>query len=124
MAQEMSYQTSGIDASVSAGGVKLNMIRRTAATASTDRLKCPYPAGCVAGENNLTQRLQDSRRQRQQRDRLHLDLSGSPGRSMRKKDFGSSRPHVTTAPNGVTNTFPGQRLAGQGLQLHWDALGV
>ena len=49
MSQEMSYQTSGIDASVSSGGVKLNMIPKDGGNRFSGAAQLLVSAGCVAG---------------------------------------------------------------------------
>src|SRR4029078_5467599 len=59
MIQEMSYQTSGIDASVSAGGVKLNMIPKDGGNRFSGSARLSYRPGAWQGDN-LTDRLKNA----------------------------------------------------------------
>src|SRR5262249_55921184 len=76
MSAEMSYQTSGIDASVSSGGVKLNMIPKDGGNKFSGTTQLSYRPGAWQG-NNLTPRLQTAGLASGNSTEYIYDLSGS-----------------------------------------------
>ena len=76
MNQEVSYQTSGIGAETSAGGVRLNMIPREGGNRFSGDFTAAYRPGDWQGDN-LTQRHIDMGLTSGQRDRPHHRLHRS-----------------------------------------------
>jgi hypothetical protein len=123
MAQEMSYQTSGIDASVSAGGVKLNMIPKEGGNRFNGSAQVSYRPGAWQG-NNLTPRLQSAGVTANNVTDYIYDLSGSQGGPIAKDRlwfFAAARDYRTN--NGVTNTFFDGGSQGKDYNYIRDALG-
>ena len=123
MAQEMSYQTSGIDASVSAGGVKLNMIPKDGGNRFSGAAQVSYRPGAWQG-NNLTQRLKDAGVSANNVTDYIYDLSGAQGGPIVKDKiwfFATARDYRTN--NGVTNTFFDDGSQGKDYNYIRDALG-
>jgi hypothetical protein len=105
MSQEMSYQTSGIDASVSSGGVKLNMIPKEGGNRFSGSAQLSYRPGAWQGDN-FTDRLKNAGLGVTNSTEYIYDLSGSQGGPIvrdRLWFFGTARDYRTN--NGVANTF-------------------
>jgi len=123
MAQEMSYQTSGIDASVSAGGVKLNMIPKDGGNRFNGAAQLSYRPGAWQGDN-LTDRLRTAGVSANNVTDYIYDLSGSQGGPIAKDRmwfFATARDYRTN--NGVTNTFFDDGNQGKDYNYIRDALG-
>jgi len=123
MAQEMSYQTSGIDASVSAGGVKLNMIPKEGGNRFTGATQLSYRPGAWQGDN-LTDRLKSAGLSVGNSTKYIYDLSGSQGGPIMKDRiwfFAAARDYRTN--NGVTDTFFDNGDQGTDYNYIRDALG-
>ena len=123
MAAEMSYQTSSIDASVSAGGVKLNMIPKDGGNRYNGSTQVSYRPGPWQG-NNLTDRLKSAGVSANNVTDYIYDLSGSEGGPLAKDKiwfFATARDYRTN--NGVTNTFFDGGKQGKDYNYIRDALG-
>ncbi len=122
MSQEMSYQTAGIDASVSAGGVRLNMIPKEGGNRFSGSGQVSYRPGQWQG-NNLTQRLQDAGVSAGNSTDYIYDLSGALGGPVAKDKiwfFATARDYRTN--NGVTNTFQDNGSQGKDYNYIRDGL--
>jgi len=123
MAQEMSYQTSGIDASVSAGGVKLNMIPKDGGNRFTGAANLSYRPGAWQGDN-LTDRLKSAGLTVGNSTQYIYDLSGSEGGPLMKDKiwfFATARDYRTN--NGITDTFFDNGKQGTDYNYIRDGLG-
>jgi hypothetical protein len=123
MSQEMSYQTSGIDASVSSGGVKLNMIPKEGGNRFTGSSQLSYRPGAWQGDN-FTDRLKNAGLGVTNTTDYIYDLSGSQGGPIVKDKvwfFASARDYRTN--NGVANTFADNGEQGKDYNYIRDALG-
>src|SRR5215831_12008882 len=123
MSQEMSYQTSGIDASVSSGGVKLNMIPKEGGNRYSGSIQLSDRPGQWQG-NNLTSRLQTAGLTVGNSTKYIYDLSGAEGGKIvqdRLWFFASGRDYRTN--NGVSNTFFDDGSIGTDYNYIRDALG-
>jgi hypothetical protein len=123
MSQEMSYQTSGIDASVSSGGVKLNMIPKEGGNRYSGSIQLSDRPGQWQG-NNLTPRLQTAGLTVGNSTKYIYDLSGAEGGKIvrdRLWFFASARDYRTN--NGVSNTFFDDGSIGTDYNYIRDGLG-
>src|SRR5262245_329368 len=123
MAAEMSYQTSSIDASVSAGGVKLNMIPKDGGNRFNGSVQVSERPGAWQGDN-LTDRLRAAGVSANNVTDYIYDLSGSQGGPIAKDKiwfFASARDYRTN--NGITNTFFDDGKQGKDYNYIRDALG-
>ncbi len=122
MSQEMSYQTSGIDASTSSGGVKLNMIPKEGGNRFSGSSTLSYRPGAWQGDN-LTPRLKAAGIAASNTTDYIFDLTGSQGGPIMKDKiwfFVSGREYRTN--NGVTNTFQNDGSQGKDLNFIRDGL--
>ncbi len=123
MSQEMSYQTSGIDASVSSGGVKLNMIPKDGGNRFSGSTQLSFRPGEWQG-NNLTPRLITAGLGATNSTEYIYDLSGSQGGPIAKDKlwfFASARDYRTS--NRIPNTFFDDGKQGVDYNYVRDALG-
>ena len=103
--QEMSYQTSGIGAETSGGGVRLNLIPREGGNRFSGDTGISYRPGAWQG-NNLTQRLKDAGLTAGNVTDYIVDFTVSQGGPIKKDKlwfFATYRDYDTK--NGVSNTF-------------------
>jgi hypothetical protein len=123
MSQEMSYHTSGIDASVSSGGVKLNMIPKEGGNRFSGSAQISYRPGAWQGDN-LTDRLIKAGLSASNNTDYIYDLSGGQGGPIVRDKlwfFATGRDYRTN--NGVTNTFFDDGSQGTDYNYIRDALG-
>jgi hypothetical protein len=123
MAAEMSYQTSSIDASVSAGGVKLNMIPKDGGNRFNGSVQISDRPGQWQG-NNLTPRLKSAGVTANNVTDYIYDLSGSQGGPIAQDKiwfFATGRDYRTN--NGVTNTYFDNGKQGKDYNYIRDGLG-
>ena len=123
MSAEMSYQTSGIDASVSGGGVKLNMIPKDGGNRFSGSAQLSYRPGAWQGDN-LTDRLKNAGLTTGNSTEYIYDLSGSEGGPLVKDKiwfFAAARDYRTN--NGITDTFFNSGHQGTDLNYIRDVLG-
>jgi hypothetical protein len=123
MSQEMSYQTSGIDASVSSGGVKLNMIPKDGGNKFSGTTQLSYRPGAWQGDN-LTQRLKTAGLAIGNSTEYIYDLSGAEGGPIAKDRlwfFATARDYRTN--NGISNTYFDNGRKGTDYNYIRDGLG-
>ncbi|MDR1989000.1 MAG: carboxypeptidase regulatory-like domain-containing protein, partial [Acidobacteriaceae bacterium] len=123
MSQEMSYQTSGIDASVSSGGVKLNMIPKDGGNRFSGSSQLSYRPGAWQGDN-LTSRLKTAGLAVGNSTQYIYDLNGTEGGPIVRDKlwfFATARDNRTS--NGITNTFFQDGSKGTDYNYIRDALG-
>jgi len=105
MSQEMSYQTSGIGAETSAGGVRLNLIPREGGNRFSGDFRVSMRPGDWQS-SNLTQRHQDSGLQTGNAiDRIFDATFSQGGPLMRDKLWFFVSARYNTVNNFITNTF-------------------
>ncbi len=105
MSQEMSYQTSGIGAETSAGGVRLNLIPREGGNRFSGDLRVSMRPGDWQS-SNLTQRHQDSGLETGNAiDRIFDATFSQGGPIMRDKLWFFVSARYNTVNNFITNTF-------------------
>jgi hypothetical protein len=97
MNQEMTYQTAGIAADVSAGGVRLNMIPKEGGNRFSGSSGLAFRPGKLQG-NNLTPRLQTAGLTAGNSTEYISDFTAAEGGPLVKDTICSSRPAATTAP--------------------------
>ena len=105
MNQEVSYQTSGIGADTSAGGVRLNMIPREGGNRFNGDFKLAYRPGEWQGDN-LTDRLKAGGLQTTNATDRIIDMTVAQGGPIKKDRlwiFGSAR--YFSVNNFIPNTF-------------------
>jgi hypothetical protein len=103
--QEMSYQTSGIGAETSGGGVRLNLIPREGGNRLNGDAAWSYRPGSWQGDN-LTQRLIDAGLRVSNSTKYISDVTASQGGPVKQDRlwfFGSFRDYRTN--NRIPNTF-------------------
>lgn len=123
MSQEMSYQTSGIDASVSSGGVRLNMIPKEGGNRFSGGVQYSNRPGQWQGDN-LTDRLVAAGLTNSNNTNYISDLSGYQGGPIvrdRLWFFAAARDNRTD--NGITNTVFDDGKQGSDYNYIRDALG-
>jgi len=123
MSQEMSYQTSGIDASVSSGGVRLNMIPKDGGNRFNGSAQYSIRPGQWQGDN-LTDRLKLAGLTNSNNTNYISDLSGSQGGPIMRDRvwfFAAARDNRTE--NGITNTVFDDGTQGSDYNYIRDALG-
>ncbi len=106
MSQEMSYQTSGISAETSAGGVRLNMIPREGGNRFSGDFRYSMRPGDWQS-SNLTERHIDAGLAGRQRHRPHLRRDVLAGRADHEGQalVLRHRPATTPVNNFIANTF-------------------
>jgi hypothetical protein len=122
MSQELSYQTAGIDASVSSGGVRLNMIPKEGGNRFSGSSTVSIRPGAWQGDN-FTERLQSAGLGATNTTEYIFDFTASEGGPIVRDKvwfFGSFREYRTN--NGVANTF--QDDGGQGQDLNYIRQGL
>ena len=120
MNQEVSYQTGGIGAETSAGGVRLNMIPREGGNRFSGDFKAAYRPGDWQGEqpDRSAHRPRPARRQRH---RPHHRLHGALGGPIQKDKlwfFTSAR--YFSVNNFIANTFTRRWQPGHRRSVHQE----
>jgi hypothetical protein len=123
MSQELSYQTSGIDASVSAGGVKLNMIPKDGGNRFSGSSTVSMRPGAWQGDN-FTERLQNAGLGATNTTEYIFDFTASQGGPiMRDKVWFYATAREYRTDNGVANTFQDDGSQGQDYNYIRQGLG-